>query len=38
MLLRDLGVPEVDIEEMIKAFRNDNYALVKDEYGISSQR
>ena len=37
MLLRDLGVPEVDIEEMIKAFRNDNYALVKDEYGISDR-
>lgn len=38
MLLRDLGVPEVDIEEMVKAFRNDNYALVKEEYGISSLR
>ena len=32
MLLKDLGVSEVDVNELVKAFRNDNYALVRAEY------
>jgi len=32
MLLKDLGVSEVDVSELVKAFKNDNYALVKGGY------
>ena len=32
LLLKDLGVSEVDVNELVKAFRNDNYALVRAEY------
>jgi hypothetical protein len=32
MLLKDLGVSEVDVNELVRAFRNDNYALVRAEY------
>ena len=29
MPLRDLGVSEVDVSELVKAFKNDNYALAR---------
>ncbi|MEN8729251.1 MAG: cation:proton antiporter, partial [Desulfuromonadales bacterium] len=32
MLLKDLGVSEVDVNELVKAFQNDNYALVRAGY------
>jgi glutathione-regulated potassium-efflux system protein KefB len=32
LLLKDLGVSEVDVNELVKTFRNDNYALVRAEY------
>jgi glutathione-regulated potassium-efflux system protein KefB len=32
LLLKDLGVAEVDVNELVKTFRNDNYALVRAEY------
>jgi len=32
LLLKDLGVSEVDVNELVRAFRNDNYALVRAEY------
>jgi hypothetical protein len=32
MLLKDLGMSEVDASELIKAFKNDNYALVRAGY------
>jgi glutathione-regulated potassium-efflux system protein KefB len=31
LLLKDLGVPEADVDGLIKAFRKENYAMVKDE-------
>ena len=37
MLLKDLGVSEVDVNELVKAFQNDNYALVKADYGEPAQ-
>lgn len=38
MLLKDLGVSEVDVNELVKAFHNDNYALVRADYGVSAQQ
>jgi voltage-gated potassium channel Kch len=32
MLLKDLGMSEVDASELVKAFQNDNYALVRAGY------
>ena len=32
MLLKDLGMSEVDASELVKAFKNDNYALVRAGY------
>ena len=32
MLLKDPGVSEVDVDELVNAFRNDNDALVKADY------
>jgi hypothetical protein len=32
MLLKDLGVSEVEASELVKAFQNDNYALVRAGY------
>jgi glutathione-regulated potassium-efflux system protein KefB len=32
MLLKDLGMSEVDTSELVKAFQNDNYALVRAGY------
>jgi glutathione-regulated potassium-efflux system protein KefB len=32
MLLKDLGVSEVDVSELVKAFKKDNYALVRAGY------
>jgi glutathione-regulated potassium-efflux system protein KefB len=29
MLLKDLGVPEADVNDLVKAFQKDNYALVR---------
>jgi glutathione-regulated potassium-efflux system protein KefB len=34
MLLKDLGMPESDVNELVKAFQNDNYALVRAEYVV----
>jgi hypothetical protein len=38
MLLKDLGMSEVDASELVKAFQKDNYALVKADYGQSAQQ
>jgi glutathione-regulated potassium-efflux system protein KefB len=34
ILLKDLGVSESDVNELVKAFQSDNYALVRDEYAL----
>ena len=34
MLLKDLDMSESDVNELVKAFQNDNYALVKAEYDL----
>ena len=31
MLLKDLGVPEADVNDLVKTFQKDNYALVRAE-------
>jgi glutathione-regulated potassium-efflux system protein KefB len=31
-LLKDFGMSEVDVQELVKAFQNDNYALVRADY------
>jgi hypothetical protein len=38
MLLKDLGMAEVDASELVKAFQKDNYALVKADYGKPAQQ
>jgi hypothetical protein len=32
VLLKDLGASEVDVNELVKAFQKDNYALVRAGY------
>jgi glutathione-regulated potassium-efflux system ancillary protein KefC len=34
MLLKDLGMSESDVNELVKAFQNDNYAMVRAEYAL----
>jgi len=34
MLLKDLGMSEFDVNELVKAFQNDNYAMVRAEYAL----
>jgi glutathione-regulated potassium-efflux system protein KefB len=34
MLLKDLGMSESDVNELVKAFQNDHYALVRAEYAL----
>jgi hypothetical protein len=31
-ILKDLGVSEADVGELVKAFQNDNYALIRAGY------
>jgi len=38
MLLKDLGMSESDVNELVKAFQNDNYALVRAEYVVFEKK
>ena len=37
MLLKDIGIPEADVQELVEDFQRDNYTLIRSAYAKSKR-